>query len=77
MDRGVGPVGGLSQPPAVVVALTGEPLVLTGAGNPLRIEQLGDPDFSLALLKEVEDPLYEMSRAYWVLNRFFMGSSIS
>ena len=62
VNRGVGPVGGLSQPPAVVVALTGEPLVLTGAGNLLCIEQLGNSDFPIPPLKEIEDSLYHLGR---------------
>ena len=55
VDGSIGPIGRAPDAAAVAVFLPVQALVLTGAGDTLLIEQLGDRYFSHAVLKEGED----------------------
>ena len=60
VDGGVSPVGGLIDLPPVVVALAQNALVLTGAGNSLGVELLGDLNFPPPLFKEIKNPPHHL-----------------
>ena len=62
VDSGIRPVGGRLQSVVVAVFFTGEPLVLTGAGNTLLVQLLGNADLSHSVFKQGKDAPHHLRR---------------
>ena len=62
VDGGICPVGGGLQPVVVAVFFAGEPLVLTGAGDALLVQLLGNTDLTHSIFKQGEDAPYHLRR---------------
>ena len=62
MDGGICPVGSGLQPVVVAIFFAGEPLVLTGAGDALLVQLLGNTDLTHSIFKQGEDAPYHLRR---------------
>ena len=62
VDGGICPVGGSLQPVVVAIFFSGEPLVLTGAGDSLLVQLLGNTDLAHSVFKQGEDAPYHLRR---------------
>ena len=62
VDGSVCPVGGGFQPVVVAVFFAGEPFVLTGAGDALLVQLLGNTDLTHSIFKQGEDAPHHLRR---------------
>ena len=62
VDGGICPVGSGLQPVVVAIFFAGEPLVLTGAGDALLVQLLGNTDLTHSIFKQGEDAPYHLRR---------------